>query len=92
MYYAYLRAMDPGGWSERNIVNTPDEHHEVATIGQHVFYAYTFWHGTFVLYPSCYVHGTLGGIRSSLLQCRREVAHALAPRCFQRMGNRDKAD
>jgi hypothetical protein len=37
--YAYLRAMDPGGWFERDFVNTPDEHPEVATIGQHVFYA-----------------------------------------------------
>jgi hypothetical protein len=70
LYYAYLRAMDPGGWLEKNIVNTADEHPEVATIGHH---------GTFLLGPSCHTHGTLGGIRSSVLQCRREVAHALAP-------------
>jgi hypothetical protein len=56
-----------------------DEHPEVATIGHHVFYAYTFWHGTFVLYPSCHTYGTLGGMRSSVLECRRKVVHALAP-------------
>ena len=39
LYYAYLRAMDPGGWFERNFVNTPDEHPEVATIGHNVFHA-----------------------------------------------------
>jgi hypothetical protein len=31
--------MDPGGWFERDFVNTPDEHPEVATIGHHMFYA-----------------------------------------------------
>jgi hypothetical protein len=39
LYYAYLHAMDPAGWFERNFVNTPDERPEVATIGHHVFYA-----------------------------------------------------
>ena len=37
LYYAYLRAVGPGGWFERNIVNTPDEHPGLATIGQRVF-------------------------------------------------------
>lgn len=51
LYYAYLLAMDPGGWFERNFANTPDELPEVPTIGHLVFYAYTFWQGTFDLFP-----------------------------------------
>ena len=39
LYYAYLLAMDPGGWFERNFANTPEELPEVSTIGHLVFNA-----------------------------------------------------
>jgi N-acetylmuramoyl-L-alanine amidase len=38
LYYGNLKAIDKGGWFERNIVNKPAEHPETVSIGNHSFF------------------------------------------------------